>query len=822
MDNNYLLLCNKKMKKQCVSDQSLLFFIKRFFLCPLFFFLFLSFTHGQQSTIMGTIYKGLDKEPVMYAFITIPTTSKGVSSDEDGNYKLELAPGEYTLQISCVGFKDKIIEGVKLKEGIILQLDIGLEAATELLPEVEVVVSPLSRKEKSPLSLRTVGLNEIQYNAGNANDVVRLLQAMPGISSPPGYSNALFVRGGGSFESRFFIDDVEMPVLNHFSEQGASGGNRSLLNSNLLARVHLYTSAFPANKGNALSGIFDFMLKEGNSEKVNGNLTVGSADLDLAIEGPLAKRANFAVSLRRSYLKPVLKLLNFPSLATYNDWHYKIKWYLTPAHHLSLIGIGAYDQTESNPGADDTELKRFILDNLRPYNQYNFVNAIKYTNIRKQNLTHVILSHYALRNHGEKYLNDDRSQPENLVENYDSDEGEIRFTFMNTQRWNDFKLSFGGEIGQVNYSTNSFIYTFINENLTPLGSDSDLNYYKWGAYIQIKQRLFNRLMLLSFGARVDATNYSSKMSNPLRQFSPRFSIAYALNKNTTVNFNTGIYYQLPGNLSLGYQDPAGNLVNRNSKVSYMSVTHMVVGMEWEHFNSSSKVNLEAFYKKYNQQPVSVEDQVALINKNFDFFRLGDEAIVSNGEGRAYGLELFYQQKLFKGFHGMFSYTLGWSEFKDRNGHYVASLADARHTLILSAGRHFSKKWHAGLKWRFQSNLPFTPYDIERSSRIETWNATSGLGVIDYELLNTQRMDAISELDIRIDKKFKFKKLDLTIFVDVLNVLSHRPNLSPFITVKRDNLGNPLVDPNNPLSYQTFLLRNNPNTFYPSFGIKLGI
>lgn len=773
---------------------------------------------SQPGKLEGLIYEGSDKEPILFATVRIPNTSTGTTSDLDGNYSLELEAGVYQIEFSSIGYHIKVLENIKIKAGETTRMDVALDAAVEILAEVEVMVSPLSRKEKSPLSLRTLRANEIQYGAGSAGDISLLLQAMPGVSSPPGYSNTINIRGGSSSENRFFVDDVEIPILNHFSKQGSSGGMRSLLNIELIDRVNLFTSAFPADKGNALSGMFEFTLKEGNSEKLSGTVQAGIIDFAVALDGPIREDANFSLSLRRSYTRFVLGLLGRPFLGTYDDWNYKVKWDLNEKHKLTLLGLGAFDEGEANDNVKETPINLFIVDQIRPTQQWNTVNALKYTNYRKQHYTHVILAHTFLEDRSTRYLLQDDSDPANLIEDYESQEGEVRLTLKNVQRYKDLKVAFGGELSRVSYRTSAFFNTFLNDEFIPLNYDSDLNFLKWGAYFQISQRLFKRFMLLTLEGRVEASDYSAAMNNPWKQFSPRFSISYAFNQDLTFNLNAGHYYQLPSGLTLSFRDPAGRLVNQSDQVSYMSATHFVGGLEWEKISTSSKINLEAFYKNYNDYPVSVADGVELINKEVNLFRTHNEAVVSQGEGRSYGMEFLYEQKDFKGFYGKFSYTLSWSEFKNPQGVYRPSLYDTRHTAYLSGGKHLEKGWSLGFKLSYQSRKPYTPYDFEKSSLIQSWASAQALNVPDYSRLNAERMAAILELDFRVDKEIHFDKWDLTIFVDVLNILNASPAQNPLVAIKRDSRGVPLIDPNNPAAYQTFWLENRVQTLFPSLGV----
>ena len=773
---------------------------------------------GQSGKLEGLLYESPEQEPVIFANILVVDKGTGVTTDLEGKYSLELAPGNYTIEFSSIGYQSQTVENVKIKDGETTRLDLEMVVDVKVLSEVEVMVTPLSKKEKSPISIRTLGTQEIQYGAGSAGDISLLLQSMPGISSPPGYSNAINIRGGSSSENRFFIDDVEIPILNHFAKQGTSGGIRSILNVDFIQKVNVHTGAFPSDKGNALSGIFDFVLKDGNTEKLSSKLQIGVIDFAAVFNGPIARDLRFYISLRRSYTKLVLGVLGQPFIGTYDDWNYKIKWDFHDKHKITLLGIGANDKGEVNKNFNDTPLNRFIVDQIRPTRQWNTVNALKYTNFRKQHFTHVILSYYTLNDKTKRYLLQNDSDPNNQIEDYQSKESELRLTLKNVQRYNDLKIAFGGETGRVAYHTDATFNALVGGTIIPLKYFSDLSFNKWGAYFQVSQRLFNRFMLVTLGARVDANDYSNSMNNPLDQFSPRLSISYAILNNTTVNFNVGRYYQLPAGVTLSFRDSLGNLANQSEEVTYMSVSQLVAGLEWEKTDIHTRINIEGFYKDYDQYPFSIVDQVVLLNKDVNLFRSNNEPVISIGEGKAYGLEFQVEKNSPSRYYSRLSYTLSWSQFKDQNGVYRPSIFDTRHILTLNAGKHFGKGWHAGFKWSYQSPKPYTPNDFEKSSLMVSWMTSQALNIPDYSRLNTERMDPIMELDVRVDKKIDFDKWSLTFFIDILNVLNAQPAQAPVISVKRDAQGNPLIDPGKPDSFQTFWLANEVNTFFPSLGL----
>ncbi|MFZ1750807.1 MAG: TonB-dependent receptor, partial [Saprospiraceae bacterium] len=307
----------------------------------------------------------------------------------------------------------------------------------------------------------------------------------------------------------------------------------------------------------------------------------------------------------------------------------------------------------------------------------------------------------------------------------------------------------------------------------------------------------------------------------------RVSLAYQLTDKLSYNFNAGRYFQLPPYTVLGYK--AGDvLVNKQNDVTYISSNHWVTGFEYN-LSSTGRITLEGYYKTYQNYPFLLREQISLANLGGDFGVIGNEPVTSTSEGRTYGLELLFQQRLFKGFYGILAYTFGKSEFSNVDGQFAASSWDSRHIINLTMGKRFGKNWELGVRYRLQAGLPFTPFS-PTSDLVVNWNRNFG-GIPDYNKINSLRSDAFNGLDIRLDKKWFFKNWDLNIFLDIQNVtgsaigrdvlLLDRPldeNLKP--------IGGPIVtNPSAPVDEQRYKVKtinDAAGTLLPTIGIVISL
>ena len=784
---------------------------------------------AQSGIIKGQVTDALNNEPISFANVLIPGTDIGTTTDLDGYYVISgLQPKLYDIQASYLGYTTKTEYEIQVTNSKPAIVNLALSESVQDLQEVVVKASPFKKTEETPLSLRTIGVAEIQRNPGGNRDISRVIQTLPGVTTPASFRNDLIIRGGAPNENRFYLDDVEVPTINHFATQGASGGPVGLINVNFIREVEFYSGAFPSNRGNTLSSVLEFKQRDGRDDRIGGTFLTSATDIGVTLEGPIGDKTTFLASVRRSYLQFHFDVIGLPFLPTYNDFQVKVKHKFDNKNELTFIGLGALDQFELNLDANETEEQQFLLNQLPVSPQWNYTNGLVYKRYAENGFFTFVLSRNMLNNESEKYLNNDDSSEDNLTLRYKSQEIENKLRVEHDLRIGDFKLNYGLGYQYVKYNVNTFNQIFTSAGPQTIDFASDFTMNRYALFAQGSQKFADERLTLSFGFRMDANDYSNDMSNLAEQFSPRFSTSYALTDRLAFNFNSGIYYQLPPYTVLGYQED-GIFVNRENGISYIRNDHIVAGFE---FNTAanSKISIEGYYKYYHDYPFLLRDSLTLANLGGDFGVLGNEPVVPRSDGRSYGIEFLFQQRLFKGFYGIASYTLGWSEFEDKNGDFVPSSWDARHIANVVIGKRFGKNWEVGVNWRFQTGLPFTPFDRQASALVLNWQA-NGRGIRDFDLLNTQRADLVSAFDLRIDKKWFFEKWSLNIFLDIENVTGNGVSQDQLILDRPlDENEQPIgdgiiVNPDAPTSQQQFLLKSidtGGGTVIPSIGLQIEI
>lgn len=782
----------------------------------------------QKGLIKGKVTDNLSNDPIEFANVFVLGTDKGTITDENGQFEIPgLDPGYYNVQVSFIGYDMQQESEIEVFSTRPTVLNFSLESSSSDLETVVVKAEAFKRPAESPLSLRSIGITEIKRNPGGNRDISIVIRSFPGVTSTASFRNDLIIRGGAPNENRFYLDDVEIPTINHFATQGASGGPASILNVDFIKDVDFYSGAFPANRDNSLSSVFNFRQKDGRDDRIGLTATVGAQDIGLTLEGPLSDKTTYLLSARRSYLQFLFAALELPFLPTYNDFNLKVKTKLDQKNELTFIGIGAIDDFKLNLDANETENQRFILNQLPDNAQWNYTTGVVYKRFGETGYTTFVLSRNMVSYNAYKYEGNDSSSEDNLIFDYSSQEMENHLRIERTERIGGWKFIYGGRYDYVRYTNETVNRIFTMAGAQDINFESKIDFHKYGLFGQVSKSFLKDKLELSAGLSAGGNSFNDEMANPVEQLSPRISLSYELMPGLRANFNTGIYYQLPPYTSMGYRE-GGELVNKETGITPIRADHVVAGLSYL-TKFDAKVSIEGYYKRYNNYPFLLREEIALANLGGDFGVIGNEPVLSISEGRTYGLELFYQQRLFKGFYGLASYTLGWSEFTNGDDEFTPSSWDARNIVNLTLGKRFGKNWEVGVKWRYQDGLPNTPFNPD-SDLVVAWNRNNG-AIPDYTRINSLRDEGLSEVDFRIDKRWFFEKWSLDLYLDVRNITGAAvASSNMFLDVELDEEGLPIgqaeiINPGDPIDqqrYRTKIIEEDDGTPLPTIGIVVRI
>ena len=749
------------------------------------FLLFLpSFIYAQsRGNLVGEVIDKNTQKPIYGATVQLVNTNYATQTDSSGKYIFKGIPtGQYHVLINSLGSFPYHLYNVIVGSGNINYITAELMVQENVLKEVivgNVRKTVRAATLETPLSIQKLTAEEIKSSPGSNFDISKVVQTLPGVTGSAttgaGFRNDIIVRGGAPNENVFYLDGIEIPVINHFSTQGSAGGPQGILNVSFIDEVKLTSSAFDAKYDNALSSVFEFKQKKGNSEKVQGNIRLGATEVAATLEGPLSKngKTTFLLSARRSYLQFLFRVLDLPIRPNYWDFQYKVSHQINPKTTLTFLGVGAIDKFYYVAPKNATPEKRYALNISPSINQWSYTVGVSLKKLINKGYWNISVSRSHLNNVNEKY--EDNLNPDKGEKTFDYTSNDIsnNVRFDITKSFLGLKWTTGANLQSIEYDNSTFQILprpYIDSALLPYylpapnlyKYSTNLNFRKYGAFFQLGKRAFNNRLGISAGIRTDGNGFNTAGREFYNRLSPRIGFSYVLTDIINISASVGRYFKVAPNTALGFKDLNGNYVNREA--DYIGSNHYVAGIEFIP-SEATRFTAEVYYKRYFNVPISIQKGLSLSNLGADFNILGNEPISSTGKGRSYGFELFAQQKLKNRFFGVASYSFFRSAYTNLAGEFIKSSWENIHVLSLTGGYKLNRNWELGLKYRFQGGTPYTPFD-NNTSRINF--LTQGLGVLDYSKINSLRLPNYHSSDIRIDKKYNYKKTTFDFFIDITN------------------------------------------------------
>ncbi len=678
---------------------------------------------------------------------------------------------------------------------------------------------------------------EIKNNPGGNFDISRVIQVLPGVGgtagSVGGFRNDLIIRGGGPNENVYYLDGIEIPVINHFATQGSSGGPTGILNVSFIEDATLNSSSFNARYDNALSSVLQFKQRTGNPDRFQGNVRVSSTEVAGTVEGPISKKTTYLASVRRSYLQLLFQAIDLPIRPNYWDFQYKVTSKLNKKTTLTALGIGAIDEFTFAVPKESSPEKEYILRSNPSINQWNYTVGFSLQRLLENGFMNISVSRNMFDNRLDRF-EDNRIGDENArVFRSQSQEIENKLRLDVNKFLGKWEYSYG-VVGQyVKYNNDFFnkvrrtIFDDKGNVVSPGNTiifNTAIDFFKYGAFFQATRKLADDRLTLSGGIRTDMNSFTDTGNNPLKTLSPRASLSYQISEKWRVSGSLGRYFKIPIYTVLGYRErpPIFEADYRysNRDNAYIRSDHAVLGVEFVP-RPTTRITVEAFNKQYANYPVSVREGISLANQGGEFGAIGNENVTSTGTGRSRGIEFFIQQKLSGNFFGVLSYTFFNSEFTGADGVYKPSAWNTRHLVSTQLGYKFKRGWELGGKFLFQGGAPYTPFDLAASQRNY---AVLGIGTLDNSRLNSQRLRPFNRFDFRIDKKWNAKRFSVDAFIDIQNLFLTKNPAFPQFTFERteDNSGFKTTDggtlrPDGSNAIP-LILRNESATVTPALGL----
>ncbi|TXI83788.1 MAG: TonB-dependent receptor, partial [Crocinitomicaceae bacterium] len=364
--------------------------------------------------ILGNLKDKNTQEIIFPGTVILEGTEYKTTTDFDGNYKLEVPVGTYNVKAIYSGYVSLIKYNIIVSSGNAQVVNFEMEVVSSQLSEVTVSndksKSAVATDMITPLSVQQLTTEEIKSNPGGNFDVSRVIQTLPGVGSSAGGAarNDIIIRGGAPNENVYYLDGIEIPVLNHFQTQGSSGGAQGILNVSFIEDVRLTSSAFDARYDNALASTFVIKQRDGNPERISGNVRAGFTEAVLTLEGLISKKTTFLASARKSYLDFLFGLIDLPIRPNFYDFQYKVTHKIDEKTTLTAIGLGAIDRFTFATTKSSTPENVFITRSQPYINQWNYTTGFNLKRKVKKGYMNFAISRNMFNNQLDKFVSGEK------------------------------------------------------------------------------------------------------------------------------------------------------------------------------------------------------------------------------------------------------------------------------------------------------------------------------------------------------------------------------------------------------------------------------
>lgn len=711
--------------------------------------------------------KVIDEEtlnPVEGAEAEIPGSGFKAVTNSKGEFEMSgLEFGTYEVRISCPGYQTQIRTDLTVYASKPLTFTVKLLPGSITTEEIEVKANFFRQSSDVNISSMNLDYEEIRRAPGATEDISRMLQSAPGVTTGNDQRNDLIIRGGSPAENLLLIDGIEVPNINHFGTEGSTSGAIGFINSKFILETNLLTGGFPAVYGDKLSGVVDISFREGSRKNFFGDVNLSIAGFGGIFEGPISEKGSYLFSVRRSYLELIRNSIRLTSVPNYWDFNLKVNYELSPFDRIKLVGLLGIDEidfsgesAENNPyGNSNSKQKTLAL-------------GVNYTKSFKKGYWESVLSEaYS----GSNVLQIDSRSAEKVFQ-YDAGNNEIiAKTSLNYVLNKTFTLNsgVGGKLVLIDNETyfrgDTSAAGYAYDTIDATG---DFDTYKLFGHVNVTGRFMDDLLTVNAGLRADYIDY---IGNKFR-LSPRAGMSWSLTPVSVLNLAAGIYYQSPEYLWLS-NDP------RNNRLNFLQAVHYIAGVQ-HYFAADLKATLEFYYKDYDDYPVWKDiPNYILIDGGADFGPNIVGEAVSAGKGIVRGIDFTLQKKLSDlGLYGLLNYSYASTGFSAIEGGVKPGAFDAGHQLTLIAGYQFKNGWLLGARVKFSGGRPYTPIDEEASENLNR-------EVYSTDDFNSARYPDYFRVDLRIDKKFDFSKASLIAYIELQNVFD-RENIYSYYWDEFDN------------------------------------
>ena len=718
-------------------------------------------------TVEGTALDLETQSPLVGANVVVMNTPLGAITDVNGNFTIKQLPvGNYSLQFRMIGYSTITKTDIIVRSQRSTAVSAELVEQTLETEQVVVTAGYFQKNDVQPVSITSFSAEEIRRAPGSGGDISRVMMSLPSLAKVNDQSNSLIVRGGSPLENAFYLDGIEIPNINHFPTQGATGGPIGMINVDLIDEVNFYAGGFSPAYGDKLSSILDLKFREGNRNNFDGQFDLNIMGFGGVAEGPIGGKGSYLLSARRSYLDYVVKMFNIGTSVApeYGDIQGKIVYNLSPEHKLSIVALSGDDH--NNPTRNTAEEN----DMLYYGNQDIYQNAggIVWRALWNQHFVSTTTLGYQSSRFREDLFETNTGTA--LLRNH-STEASATVRNSNHLRISDVHaLEFGAEVKYMysGYDNMFGAYTDALGDSTPAFSiNRTMGESKLGGFINYIVRPFTGLTG-TIGLRTDYFSYNDRFNA-----APRATLSYQFNELTSVKIASGMYYQ---NMPMSILSQ--NAGNKNLRDPY--AIHYIFGLD-QLLSEDTKLSMEVYQKEYYDFPVDPSDPTMFLVDEI-FYRNGlyfaHSALSNNGKALSRGIEITLQKKLAQDFYGIASITVFRTKYKGEDDTWRNRVFDNRFIISAEGGYKPNAEWEFSARWIVAGGTPYTPFDLTQSAQLKR-------PVFDGSRINTVRYPVYHSMNVRFDKRFHFSSSNLVLYLSAWNVYNQK-NVATYFWNEKEN------------------------------------
>ncbi|HTX19892.1 MAG TPA: carboxypeptidase-like regulatory domain-containing protein [Bacteroidota bacterium] len=706
-------------------------------------------------SINGKVVDAGTKSPLIGATVLLVGTGIGIVTDAEGSFTLQKVPvGGYSVRFEFIGYSTATKTDVIVRSERATVVDAELQESSLQANEVVVSAGYFDQRVDQPTSMTSFSYEEIRRGPGSAGDISRIILGLPSLAKVNDQSNSLIVRGGSPIENAFLVDGIEVPNINHFPTQGATGGPIGIINVDLIKDASFSAGGFPATYGDRLSSVMELTLREGNKNRRDTQFDLNFAGVGGTTEGPIGEMGSYLLSVRRSYLDALVKVIDVgTSVApSYGDVFAKIVENLSPEQTLSIIDLFSDDH-------NSPDHKTAVENKMQFYGSQDiYLNTIGATwkALWGGNAYSTAVVSYTTSLYNEQWSA--TNSGESLVRN-NSNEGVARVSLLFHDKLSDFhSIQIGAEAKRFDsrYDNAYAAFTDATGNTTaPLALGTNLWTWYAAGFANYTLHAFQNLTATA-GLRIEHYPYLSRT-----EYSPRVSASYQIDDLTALKASSGIYWQQLPLLLLSQHD-----ANRQLRVP--RAVHYILGVD-RMMTDETKLTVEAYDKEYRNFPVD-PSQPSLFLLDELFYRYGfffsHEPLDDHGRARSRGIEVTIQKKLVENAYGLASASYFTTQYKADDNVWRNRVFDNRLIFSIEGGYKLNNEWEFSARWIYAGGVPYTPFDVSLSSRLDR-------EVLDATRINDARLPAYHALNLRADKRFNFTSSSLVAYISIWNAYNRK-------------------------------------------------